>query len=328
MKKLLFISAIAILASCQTPTNSNTVKISGTVTNNIGDTVKFMNRDTTFITTIDTTNGHFAIEFNLDSAVDMSFFHGVESTAMYVKPGDQISLSIDTEEFDESITYTGSDESSFLAWEYMFSETADWPDFMSISDDEIDSAMNEAYRPVIQRVGRFKESSPSFYFSFMNEHQDQIDYIMHRREVMGALPKLGEDAIDFAFPDRNGKEISLSSLNGSVVYVDVWAAWCGPCKAEMPYLIELEEEYHGKKIEFLGVNVDENPDKWTAMVDDKGLQGLHVTTGGWQVQFMKDYAINGIPRFMIFDSEGKVVDLDAPRPSSDEIRPLLNSLLQ
>ena len=57
------------------------------------------------------------------------------------------------------------------------------------------------------------------------------------------------------------------------------------------------------------------------------MHGVHVNTGAWKTQMMDDYAINGIPRFMIFDAEGKVVNLNAPRPSSDEIRPILDRLL-
>ena len=62
-------------------------------------------------------------------------------------------------------------------------------------------------------------------------------------------------------------------------------------------------------------------------MDEKEMHGVHVITGGWSTQFMDDYAINGIPRFMLFDADGKVFDLTTPRPSSDEIRPILDSLL-
>jgi len=121
--------------------------------------------------------------------------------------------------------------------------------------------------------------------------------------------------------------VSLSDFVGSVVYVDVWATWCGPCRMEIPHLLEIEEEYADKNVKFLGVSVDDNKEAWTNMIDDKGLHGTHICTGGWKSQMMEDYAINGIPRFMVFDANGKVTDLNAPRPSSDEIRPLLDSLL-
>ena len=57
------------------------------------------------------------------------------------------------------------------------------------------------------------------------------------------------------------------------------------------------------------------------------MHGVQINTGAWKSHLMDDYAINGIPRFMVIDELGKVVDYDAPRPSSDEIRPLLDRIL-
>ena len=56
----------------------------------------------------------------------------------------------------------------------------------------------------------------------------------------------GGEAIDFRFPDVNGKETALSDFVGKVVYIDVWATWCGPCKQELPFFKQLEEEYRNK----------------------------------------------------------------------------------
>ena len=60
----------------------------------------------------------------------------------------------------------------------------------------------------------------------------------------------GEYFASFNYPDTNGQYISLESLKGKLVYIDVWATWCGPCRAH-PYLKEIEEKYRSKKIEFV-----------------------------------------------------------------------------
>jgi thiol-disulfide isomerase/thioredoxin len=44
------------------------------------------------------------------------------------------------------------------------------------------------------------------------------------------------------------------------VYIDVWATWCGPCKAEIPHLKEIEAQYHDKNIAFVSISVDNRPD--------------------------------------------------------------------
>ncbi|MBT5698922.1 MAG: hypothetical protein HOJ12_02915, partial [Flavobacteriales bacterium] len=61
--------------------------------------------------------------------------------------------------------------------------------------------------------------------------------------------------------------------------------------------------------------------KWIDMINEKDMGGVQlISTDGWKSQIMKDYAINGIPRFMLFDRESNVLSVDAPRPSSEEIR--------
>ena len=81
-----------------------------------------------------------------------------------------------------------------------------------------------------------------------------------------------------------------------------------------------------KNITFLSISVDTDKDAWLKMVAEKELGGVQLWADGWS-QITKDYAIFGIPRFMLFSAEGNVISTDAPRPSSDEIRPLLDENL-
>ncbi len=140
----------------------------------------------------------------------------------------------------------------------------------------------------------------------------------------------GDVAIDFTYPDINGKMVSLSQQKGKVVLIDVWATWCGPCKKEIPYLAKLEEEYHGKDIVFMSVSVDEANKKqdWENFVQQKKLGGLQLFAGGFQSDIAKYYGIKGIPRFILVDKEGKLVSISAPRPSSPELKSLIDKLLK
>lgn len=153
------------------------------------------------------------------------------------------------------------------------------------------------------------------------------------REIVGNYDdnSAGHEAIDFKFQDVNGKQVALSDFRGKVVYVDVWATWCGPCNAEIPHLIKLEEAYHNNpNIVFMSVSVDKQKDfeKWKKMLTDKGMGGVQLFSGDRSDEIMKPYKITGIPRFMLFDKDGRVVDADAPRPSSSEIKALLDATLK
>ena len=147
-----------------------------------------------------------------------------------------------------------------------------------------------------------------------------------RKLAVDNKPKPGEQAADFTYPDIDGMELSLSSFKGTLVYVDVWATWCGPCKAEIPALKQLEADYHDKNITFMSVSVDEDKELWQNMVKQKQLGGVQLFANGWS-KIAKDYAIFGIPNFMLFAADGSVITTNAPRPSSEDIRELLDANL-
>jgi thiol-disulfide isomerase/thioredoxin len=139
----------------------------------------------------------------------------------------------------------------------------------------------------------------------------------------------GKPAINFTYPDLQGKQVSLTDFKGKVVLVDVWATWCGPCKQEIPSLKKMEEEMHDKNVVFMSVSVDVEKDhqKWKDFVASEKLSGVQLFASGWS-DIAKFYDIKGIPRFMVFDKQGNIVSTDAPRPSSKELRLLLEEELK
>ncbi|MEZ4837572.1 TlpA family protein disulfide reductase [Flavobacterium sp.] len=147
-------------------------------------------------------------------------------------------------------------------------------------------------------------------------------------ETLKKLVK-GSPSPTFDYENINGGKTTLESLKGKFVYIDVWATWCGPCIAEIPALKEVEKEYHGKNIEFVSISIDDknDHDKWKKMVADKELNGIQLfADNDWKSDFVKKYAIDGIPRFILLDTEGKIVNADAPRPSDAKLKEVLSEL--
>ncbi|MCH3995379.1 MAG: TlpA family protein disulfide reductase [Prevotella sp.] len=141
---------------------------------------------------------------------------------------------------------------------------------------------------------------------------------------------VGQDAINFKFQDKNGKFIALSDFKGHAVYIDVWATWCVPCNREIPYLQSLEEQYkNDNRIVFIGVSVDSEKDKrkWKDFIVAKKMHGIQLFAGDNSNSILNPYKIKGIPRFIMVDQKGKLVTVDAPRPSSPEIIPLINATI-
>mgnify|MGYP003071065154 FL=1 len=127
------------------------------------------------------------------------------------------------------------------------------------------------------------------------------------------------------YEDVEGNTVSLDDLKGKYIYIDVWATWCGPCRAEIPFLKKLEEEFHGKNIHFVSISMDERKRNWIKMVEQEKLGGIQLW-GGPSAQIAIDYKIKGIPRFILLDREGKVIDNNMSRPSEAVTKKVLEEL--
>ncbi|MGE4346441.1 MAG: TlpA family protein disulfide reductase [Flavobacteriaceae bacterium] len=139
----------------------------------------------------------------------------------------------------------------------------------------------------------------------------------------------GNPSPKFDYENHKGGTTSLDDLKGKIVYIDVWATWCGPCKREIPFLKEIEKQYHGKNIEFVSISIDDTKDydKWKEFVTKEELGGVQLyADNAWQSQFAKDYAIESIPRFILVDTEGNIVSADAPIPSDPKLVELLTEV--
>lgn len=86
-------------------------------------------------------------------------------------------------------------------------------------------------------------------------------------------------------------------------------------------------DYAGENIAFVAVSLDEDKDAWMEMVQNKELKGSQLYAGSWSSKIASDYMIRSIPRFLLIDPEGKIIDAKAPRPSSEEIRKIFDEKL-
>lgn len=135
----------------------------------------------------------------------------------------------------------------------------------------------------------------------------------------------GQPAIDFAMTDEEGNVKHLADFKGKVIYIDLWATWCGPCIQESPAFEALGKKYAGRNIVFLPISTDTTTKPWLRFLDEhkKELTQYHSNDAALK----GDWAIMYIPRFILIDQDFKIVNAYAPRPSSEEISPLIDSVL-
>lgn len=135
----------------------------------------------------------------------------------------------------------------------------------------------------------------------------------------------GQPAIDFEMTDAEGRVKHLADFKGKVIYIDLWATWCGSCIQESPAFEDLGKKYAGKDIIFLSVSTDTTTQLWLMYLDEhqKELTQYHSNDAalkdGWAVMY--------IPRFILIDKNFNIVNAYAPLPSGEEIGSLINFIL-
>jgi thiol-disulfide isomerase/thioredoxin len=141
----------------------------------------------------------------------------------------------------------------------------------------------------------------------------------------------GEPALPFSGTTPAGKKVKLSDFKGKVVLVDVWATWCGPCKAQIPHLQKLEKDFHDSDLVFISYSIDAKKDleKWEKFITNQKLGGFQlIGEAAFKSDICTNHGIKSIPRFLLFDKEGKIVSIDAPRPSDPKLKALLDKHLK
>jgi len=114
----------------------------------------------------------------------------------------------------------------------------------------------------------------------------------------------GSKAPDFSLPGSQGS-VTLSSTAGSVVYLDFWASWCGPCRQSFPWMNSMQEKYRAQGLKVIGVNLDaknedakkflaQNQAKFTVAFDSKGLTP-------------KTFGVKGMPTSFLIGRDGKII---------------------
>jgi len=140
---------------------------------------------------------------------------------------------------------------------------------------------------------------------------------------------VGKLSPQFLFENAEGRMIGSTNFIGKFVYIDVWATQCEPCHEESAAIENLKKEF-SKNIEFVSISVDyyADKDKWKKYINENNRTGNQlITDKGWYSGFIRAYNIKTIPRYILIDPNGMIVDTHAPRPSQKKLRKLFRKLL-
>lgn len=335
MKKILVIIMALSLFACQKKSDNPYVTLQGTIKNAGMDSITILGKQFKKVIPLKE-NGSFK-----DTLKVVDGFHGLtdgnQQAFLYLKNGYDLVLDIDMAEFPEGVSFKGqgSTTNNYMADKLIFIQNeklTDYGHFFQMQQEEFNVKIEEVKKNLDLLLTEAEGLDPAVYKTELEMNEKlimffQSNYEKEHQKYIGL--NAGDPSPTFTFQDQFGKEVSLSDLKGKYVYIDVWATWCAPCKKEIPFLKEMDETYKNKNIEFVSVSIDklEHKDKWLKMIEEEELRGIQLLADNdWNSEFVSAYNIQGIPRFILIDQQGNIVNSNAPRPSDPSLKDLLNTL--
>jgi len=146
-------------------------------------------------------------------------------------------------------------------------------------------------------------------------------------ETYNSLIKFGngDKAVDFTAMTADGKKIKMSDFAGKIIFVDIWATWCGPCIAEMPAMEKLKAKYKDNpNVVFVSLSIDSDKAAWKQKLGSLSPDGLQVIADRGM---LNDYSVIDIPRTIVINKDFKIAAMKGNLPSAPQTVKLLDDLL-
>jgi thiol-disulfide isomerase/thioredoxin len=332
-KRIIWVFFFISIISCNKE-ETNFVTISGAIENSELKEVTILGNN--FSKTIGIENGKFSDTLKVNDGVHI-ISSGTDKVAIFLKNGYNLDLNFKGNRLSEGISFSGKGAGTnnymISKNEFYKSEMANPKTYFELSQKDYELKLLEAKETLAKYRKDATEIDSLIYNIDLQNDEQFLNYIesnysrMH--ETAAKLAK-GVKSPEFNnYENFDGSKTSLSDLKGKYVYIDVWATWCGPCKAEIPSLKALEEEFHGKNIEFVSISVDKEDayDTWRKMVADEELKGIQLYADkNFESDFILEYGINSIPRFILIDPDGNIVDANTSRPSNPRTKEMFIGL--
>ncbi len=192
-----------------------------------------------------------------------------------------------------------------------------------ISDSILSDVKKEyfLYKNMVNIIENFTVSDREIYLKKYEAFGSQQKFINEINENFN----LDGISDDLQLKDVNGDVLTLENLKslnkGKLMYIDFWASWCKPCIELMPDSHQLRDSLADMDIEFYYFSIDESEKKWQTASEKYDLNvNSYLVNNRYNSVFLEEINLEAIPRYLLFDKNGELIQENAPDPSATELR--------
>ena len=341
---ILFSAAVLALTAC----HSNTYKISGAVEGlNDGDTLFITNDLQTGIPTdtLIVKDGKFELSGETDSTYLCMVYSEKRNelnAPFFIEPGNISIKLVETlgasrvggtkcneqwQELNDSVMTIGKEINRIA--EHIYGNTVD--EMEQQKGMEQIEKLNQRFSAIVVKTTEKNIKNEFGYFLLTYYPEELIDNETRMKlidklpdekqkrptiqEMLANLKQAAESAEgmtikDFTQPGLDGTPVSLLGevSKSKITVIDFWASWCGPCRQEMPFMVELYGKYKDKGLNIIGISLDEDSDAWKAATQQLNIPWVQMSDlKGWENVIAKHFCVTSIPHTIVVDQQGKIL---------------------
>ena len=341
---ILFSAAVIALTAC----HSNAYKISGKVEGlKDGDTLYVTNDLQTGIPTdtLIVKDGKFELSGETDSTYIAMIYSGARNelnAPFFVEPGNITIKLVETpgasrvggtkcneqwQELNDSVMSIGKEINRIA--EHIYGNTVD--EMEQQKGMEQIEKLNQRFSAIVVKTAEKNIKNEFGYFLLTYYPEELIDNQTRMKlidklpdekqkrpaiqEMLVNLKQAAESAEgmtikNFTQPGLDGTPLSLLGevAKSKITVIDFWASWCGPCRQEMPFMLELYGKYKNKGLNIIGISLDEDSDAWKAATQQLNIPWIQMSDlKGWENTIAKHFCVNSIPHTIVVDQKGKIL---------------------